>query len=492
MVNHNNNRINSLAKNTIFYIAGLIITNLILFVSFPILARGLTTGDFGIFDLFTNISILISILLTLGIDSSLARFFHEYIEINKKKKLITEALIIQLASIILFGSLLFFIANFIEVYFVINELYENLLCFSIVQGAFQSLLNFSLSLLKWTSEKGKFIFLSVISSCLTLGPIAFAMNSFNAELQDIFEFMIIGRVISSIIGIYLIKNWLTTITKKFEYFYILLKYSIPIGFACVIEVMIPAIERFSVINIIHNNDQLGQYAAAAKVCSIFYVFIQAFQHAWGPIALSNRYQEKIEDLYSFISKLFVLVVSVIVILLTFFAKIILGIITSQRYEDGYVLIFPLAMSLAFQSVGSITGIGISISLKSHYHFIINLIQIIIFIILLISISDRLGVFGIAIAIMLSSVIKLLIISIVSTYLCEIKWPLRQITYILLITFLIGFVITLLNINFLSGPVWLYIFIVLPIIFYWFYNYSLNLNERDMALNFLKKLNITYR
>ena len=80
-----------LATNTIFFLIGLILANALTFITFPILARGLSTSDFGIFDLFASISILINTFFAFGIDSAVGRYFHEIDNVDQQRKVVSEA-----------------------------------------------------------------------------------------------------------------------------------------------------------------------------------------------------------------------------------------------------------------------------------------------------------------------------------------------------------------------------------------------------------------
>lgn len=477
---YNKNNLNLLAKNTLYYIIGLILTNIIIFISFPILARHLSTSDFGIFDLYSTISIFISVLLIFGIDSSVGRFFHEYTEIKQRKKLVSEALLIQFIYILIIVSVLLFLVDYIVLYFGLGELHSTLLGLSVLQAAFQALLNYSLSLLKWSSEKRKFIFLSLVSSGLGLGFIVIGIYSFDPNIIDIFEYIIYAKVISAVVGIFLIRKWLTLKNFNFEYTIKLLKFSTPVGVACIIEVLIPILERSSIFAIINNAQQLGQYAAAAKICAIFYVFIQAFQNAWGPLSLANHHNKNIEDFYSLTSKFFVMVVCLCSLLLTYIGKFTLNLIASERYEDGFIIIFPLTMSLAFHSVGLITGMGVSISLKTKYQILSNIVQLLSVLLLISALSNSFGILGIAVSIMASSAIKLFTATTISYHLHKIYWPFREIIYTFVITIIIGITLMLIIINCNQWILGAFAFITTIGFFCWFWGYSLNKNERELV------------
>jgi O-antigen/teichoic acid export membrane protein len=465
-----------LASNTIIYSIGLFLANAITFINYPILARGLSTNNFGIYDLFSSFAILLSILMTFGIDSSVGRYFHEYDDNLKRNKVVFEGLVVQLAIIIIVCSLFYSIAEKLISYVSEDENLVILLRLTIIQSAFQAILNFTLSLLKWTFEKWKFIFLSIITSGLGLGLTSIAVYGFNADLNVVFESIVVGRAISAVLAVYLIRNWLADKKITFEYTLLLIRYSIPIGFICVIEVIIPTFERNSILGIV-NAEQLGLYAAAAKMVAILTVFVQGFQAAWGPLSLSIRNIDKADEIYSLTAKVFVIAICLSVILITFSGKLFLGILLSQRYEDAYILIFPMSMSLAIQSTGLITGLGIYISKSSYYQIVNYVVFAVSSIVLIITLTKIYGIVGTAIAVLLSSIIKTITSSILGQYLYPIKWPIRVICLIFFITTIIGIVLIFIQIHCEQWVSGIYTLITVIAMIYFFFFYSLSSDER---------------
>jgi O-antigen/teichoic acid export membrane protein len=467
-----------LANNTIFYLIGLMCANALTFITFPILARGMSSSDFGIFDLFASFSILITILFAFGIDSSVGRYFYEIDDVERRRKLVFESMIVQSLVIITIGSSFYFMAEHLIGYVTTDESHVVLLRLSILQAAFQAILNFVLSLLKWSSEKWKFIILSVVSSGLGLCLSFIAIYGFNADLGGVFELVVIGRIFSAAFGLYLIRNWLMYSCINYEFSGRLIRYAIPIGIVCVVDVIVPMLERKSILEIV-SAEHLGQYAAAAKLVSILAVIVQAFQAAWGPLSLSVRKQERANETYSITAKIFVLAICLCALLMTYFGKSALILVVSHRYQEAYVLIFPMAMGLAIQATGMITGLGIQISLRSHYQIVS---QVIFFIVAALSIShltNYFGIVGTAYAVLLSIVIRTLTLSALSQYAHPIKWPFRSICSTLVATFLFGTALNLLQINFDQWISAVFILLSLLVLICGSWYFSLNSNERLM-------------
>jgi O-antigen/teichoic acid export membrane protein len=469
-----------LASNSFHYTIGLIVSNVITFLNLPLLARGLSNAEFGIYDFFSSITILITILAAFGIDSSVGRFFHEYNDEEEKRKIIFESFIIQLLFIILISLILYLNAEYIINLFTNDVNLAILFKLTIVQAAFQTILNFVLSLLKWSFEKWKFIALTIFSSALNLLMTSIAIHNNNFEISDIFVAIIISRVLSAILSIYMIKKWLVIKKINFIYYTNLIKYAFPIGIVCLIEVFVPLFERNSILGII-NAEQLGLYAASAKLVSILSVFVQAFQTAWGPLSISIKNEKEALVTYLLAAKTFAFIMSLSVLFIVYFGKPAISIILSERYAEAYKLIFPMALSIAIYSTGLILETGIYISKKTIFQIYIFLIYAFTVLVILPFLTKEYGLMGAAYAILISNLVRTLTASILGQYAFLIKWPYREVYITLLFTFTIGLIFTLIQFNYgILLQVGTAIVSLLSII-YLFWNFLLKKYEREILI-----------
>ena len=470
-----------LAIDTLYYAVGLILANILSFAIFPILARGLSINDFGVFDLLSSFSILISIIFAFGIDSAVGRFFYEYNETNIRKSLVTESFIIQLSIIIIFSFSFIFLAEYFISFISTDSRILLLFKYTVIQAAFQAIVNFSLSLLKWTLDKWMFILLAIASSGISLFFIVISIFVFNTQLIDLVKYIVFGKVITSLLGIYLVRKWFIISNLSFNYYSKLLRYAFPIGVICIIEVVIPTFERQTILSII-NSEQLGIYAAAAKFVSILSVIIQAFQTAWGPFSLSIRKQDNVHETYSLSSKVFVFVLCMGVLLITFIGKFALICLISDRYTDSYVLIFPIAMSIAIQSLGLIFGMGINISMRPYYQLISYSIFVFASFFLIGLLTKNFGIIGTAYAVLIASFFRILVISILSHYSYPIRWPFLSIIAFFCLTFITGYFFSICQTNFGIYINSTFIFTSLFILGFCFWYFILTAKERSHFQN----------
>jgi O-antigen/teichoic acid export membrane protein len=165
--------------------------------------------------------------------------------------------------------------------------------------------------------------------------------------------------------------------------------------------------------------------------------------------------------------------------MTYFGKLALILVASDRYQEAYILIFPMAMGQAIQATGMITGLGIQISLRSHYQIVSQVIFYIVAAFLISHLTNYFGIVGAAYAVLLSIVIRTLTVSALGQYAHPIKWPFRAICSTLVATFLLGTALNLLQINFDQWVSGVFILLSSAVLIYGSWSFSLTCNEKLM-------------
>lgn len=469
-------RIRGFRNSTLVYFGGLLLSNALTLMTLPILARGLSKGEFGLLDLYTSIGILVSVTLAFGIDSSIGRLLSEFEENDTRRRLILESLLFQGIFIIVLVLTLYMMAATIVGYFGGNSAYILPFRLVAVQAGCQAFLNISLNLLKWTSQKWKFVFLSCFSAGSSLILIAISIYIFNADIVKVLLALLTSRLISVVVGFYLISNLIYFTLPRFDYLGRIIKYALPIGIICILDVTLPVIERNSIFKFL-SVEELGQYAAAARFIAILAVVVQAFQSAWAPFSLSVRHHEKANEGFALTAKIYVITVCLISLTLLMFGKIILFYLFSEVYQNGYMLIFPMAMSLAIQSIGSITGIGIIISNRPYIQLLNYGLFILVAYVLIGVFTERFGILGTASALLIANTLRTIAISWTAQFFCFIRWPFRVMSAIVLLSLIIGIILIALLTNFGYFSASIFFLLSISFLSYGFWLYALDDDEK---------------
>ena len=266
-----------------------------------------------------------------------------------------------MVSLILIISILLFYKSFFLPYFY-NESFFNVILLQIPILLF---ISFSENIFKWTFSKLKFLVISLSNFLIIIFSTLFVII-LNKGILSFFIFSLFGQIILSIIC-FLLTNF---IKVNFNQTFItsLLIYGMPFGIVCVISILVPIVERIFVQSYV-GNFELGIYSVAIKISLCLAIFAQAFQTAWGPFSLKNYNIINSDKIFNLILFFFTTILSLFVIMITFFSKEIILILASKKYLESYLLIFPICFGYSIQFIGWILEIGIHISKKTYLIFL---------------------------------------------------------------------------------------------------------------------------
>src|SRR3990170_2706874 len=84
----------NLGKHTIIYGAGILLGRIVSFIMLPIYTRYLTPADYGVLELLTITTDVISIIVGIGLAATVMRFYAKYDSQEEKNKVVSTALIL--------------------------------------------------------------------------------------------------------------------------------------------------------------------------------------------------------------------------------------------------------------------------------------------------------------------------------------------------------------------------------------------------------------
>ena len=355
-------RLRFLVRDTAIYGLGGALNRALALITFPLLARHFSVEDYGLIDLLNTSLMLLLVILIFGQDSAIARFFYDDENNERRRQVVSQSFFYQLAIVSIALPILWFAAEPVAALMIDKHNGAAILKLMLIQAPFLILINFSQALLKWTFKRWHFLFISVGSTIVTMIGLVISITIFKLDVIDVFIVYLVTRATFGLCGIWMVKKWLTW-PNGLSQLRAMFPFAIPFGIVCVLAAIYPVMERLIVKSLIGPYD-LGLFAAGAKVAAFISLPVSAFSIGWGPFALSIYQQPDAINTYRIILKVYVLGTLVFALVLAAMAEIVLLILGSARYSAGAIIVLPLAMGLAFQSMAGITEIGIIISKKS--------------------------------------------------------------------------------------------------------------------------------
>lgn len=368
-----------LIKNTIIIALGKCSTQVITFLLLPLYTSILSTKAYGEYDLLNTISIFAIPFITLLMEEAMFRFLIDIKSLDEKKKVMSQAIIFSMISMIVSSFIILIIGNMVHYRYTLYLIF--FIVGSILSGLAGSLCR----------GQGKYIVYAVFNFLSSVSNVLL-----NIILIVFFRMGIHGLFLAYIISNSFVSLWILYKLKVFRYVSLknidkklmkeMIKYSVPLVPNSVSWAIINLSDRV-LITAFLGASMNGIYSVANKFPSIINTFYNFFYMAWKESAskVVNDEAER-ETFYNsvyihlkhFLASVSLLLISVL--------PFIFPLLIKKGYIDSFIYIPPLIIAIYFSNLSSYYGgifaaykdtkiMGSSTVLAAILNVVINLVLI---------------------------------------------------------------------------------------------------------------------
>ncbi len=408
-----------LLKDSLLYGGSAAVSKTITVITFPLIARHFTTGQYGLVDFYLVLGGLLCTLLVFGQDSAVARYMYDCDDYDERRQLISQSLKFHMGTVAVAIPILWACTELIVPAFSIRADSKRLFLIILLTLPFQLIVNFTQNILKWTFSRGRFLCVSLGGATLNAAIVLIMIKQIG---MDVYQMLLVNLVVTAmtgLIGLIFIREWLVN-PLGLRWPIKLLPYAVPFGIVAVLGAAMPALERYVISDLLTPED-LGFYAVGAKIALLTSFLVTAFQTAWGPFSIAISKAEDSGQTYNTVLQLFASLICCWVVLLDIFTPVLIETLASYRYLPAAKIVFPLAMASAIQSIGWVFEVGITLSKRSH----LNLVGAAVFwstsCLAILVLTPRLGLVGVAISVMIANLARSVSLACLAHRAYPIKW-----------------------------------------------------------------------
>lgn len=427
-----------------------------------IIAVSLTTRLFspeitGGLNQFNNVSSLLVCFCALGFDNAFIRFYFESPNKMTVNELLFKCMLSSLIAMLVISSILIFFSASISIY--LFQIQNNiLLIYLCVNALSMMIIDRYFTLIYRMSNRSKEytvcqILLNITSRlcvliaafsepslenvCLynTLGVLFLTLIYVIIQRNEIkFESHFLCSNGYKIIARFAITSWPTNLLIRFNYF------------------IVPFL-----IGVYLDNYNIGIYASGMFFCSAFMVFANGFNVYWSPFMYKHykTHQDFIRNIHEYVVLFSIIAMSVILVIQNI-AYLLIG----EQYHASKIFFSMLLLEPMFTLIAGTTSYGISIVGKNEETVLIYILSVILNVVFTVLFIVEYGLVGVAFGLGLSSLIRLLMLTVRGQkyYVSIHSW--KKTFTGLLVLFFISFANMLSYYNSLTGKLLLvYVYIV---------------------------------
>lgn len=353
-------------------IAGGTFINMFLgFLTTPIITRIVRPEEYGQFSIFTMYAGIMSMVLCLGMDQALMRFFYEVDTKDYRRELVKRCVQLPMyVSLIILCICIF--CTYADIF--VLEFSQQIVILLCVFILIQLLHRFGVLLIR-LQHKAKLYSLLMIVQKMIYIVVAVPVLIFS-KIEHLLV-LVLGTMLAAffclVISIYLEKDIWRTIFKHRETECVskgtLLKYSYPYIFSMGITMIFQAVDQIS-LNILCTYKEVGIYASAMSLVHIFSVVQTAFNTIWAPASVEHFAQNQ-EDKNFYVkgNQSITVVMYFIGITLILCKDIFVILLGTEFREAAYILPFLIFNPIMY-TISETTVSGLLFFQKSKMHIVI--------------------------------------------------------------------------------------------------------------------------
>lgn len=400
---------------------GTLVAMIISFITTPIITRIVGTntyGQFSIFTMYINIGVMV---LCMGLDQGIMRFYYKENDEKYKRMLIRACCIIPIISTIIITIVITLLShyNIITLEFNTNFVFLLGTC-----TLFQIISRLNMVQLRVSYKTKEYATLNILQKLLYVIFVLLLIKIINCEeLSSMTIATLISYFVAVIVGIYFQRKewkfWNINYSNKFDYKE-LYSYSFPFVISMGITTLFQAIDKIG-LNIYCNYSEVGIYTSALNIVHVFSIIQTTFNSLWSPMA-NEHYILNPEDkeFYKKANQIITVIMFILGITIILFKDIIVLLLGSDYRNAAQILPFLIFNPIMY-TISETTVNGIGFKKKSKVHILIALLVCITNIIGNSILIPKIGSKGAAISTGISYIIFWALRTIISNKYYKIDW-----------------------------------------------------------------------
>lgn len=349
---------------------GTAVNMLVGFLTTPILTRLVDTAEYGQYSIFTMYASIAQMVLCMGFDQALIRYFYRFDTKDYQRTIIRECCVLPFVCTLLTG-----IGANILIYLglVGFEFEPRIMTMLTILVFFQVMNRIDLILLRVTYQSRLYSMLQVLTKVLFAGlAIAGCILLKTQKLFVLAAASVVSYGVVTVVGIASQRS-LWNFKKIREEYPIdrreLYHYAFPFILSMGITTIFQAIDKIS-LNRYCSYEEVGIYSSAITLVHVFAIVQTTFSATWAPMVVEHY--EKEPDDRSFYQKgfrtmtfiMFVIGISLIL------CKDLFVLLLGEGYRGSAVMIPFLCLSPIMLTISDTTVVGITFSKKSYLQIIV--------------------------------------------------------------------------------------------------------------------------
>jgi O-antigen/teichoic acid export membrane protein len=351
-----------LTGESLIYGLGQVSGRAVQFLLVPILTRALARDAYGVADLVLAYSQFVVLVLVLGMDGALVRFFYQEPDAAARRRMAATSLAFRLLVGIAAAVALAALAGVLAPSLIGSPVYRKYLLIGAATLPFTLLSLFANDILRVTFQPWKFIALNLVQTIVTATVSLWLVVVRDLGVAGVLYGKLAGDAAGALLGLALARRTLAPAFDT-ETLRRMLAFGLPLVPASFAYGIVGSADRWF-LQRTHGLAEVGTYAVAVKFFAIAMMAVSAFSLAFFPFAHARASDPEAPRLYARVLSLYVVVASFGALLLGAFAPEIAALLAPPEYRAAARPALFLGFAAVAYGAYYVACLGIQLSLKT--------------------------------------------------------------------------------------------------------------------------------
>jgi O-antigen/teichoic acid export membrane protein len=410
-----------LRKDAVVYGIGGALRSALGLIVLPLYTRVFDPAEYGTIELLTIVATFLGALLMTGQDSALSYYFSETkSEGTDRQRAVVSA---GFQWLLLFGGV--GVALAIAATPLLNAwLFQGDGSWELYSVAFAAcvmgnLLAYGLTLFRLTYRPWRFFLIGMLHVVCTTAVALALILVFHMGVLGHFIGFLVGTIAAAAAAWAVNRDFLDLATPHRGWWPRLLRFGLPLVPASVAMYVLNSADRWAITAYL-GRDELGVYAAGAKIALAVMLAVTAFRQAWWPIALDAMQTEHGPALHRAVARLYMGAAAAACVLAALLAPYVLRVLVPPQYQQSYAVTSILVWPAVLYGLVLIVSAGIWKGKKTEWMSVGMAISAGLNVVLNALMIPWLGLIGAAVATLIAFLVWIALVIFVS----EQLWPVR--------------------------------------------------------------------
>lgn len=412
-------KLTRLLKESALYSVNAVALPLIGIILVPIYTRIFSPDEYGIIELITTVTALLTILLIAGLENGIGRYYIDIGSPDDKRKIATTGIAyLALTALIVITVLMVFSNNLSSILFQSGD-YSQVLLVALACIPFMVMVSSFANLLRFRLQPLRAVVLALGTLLLQTALIIIFVVTLNKGIIGIYIATLITQLVFTLVGFILTYDsyapgFSVTRLKQILYFgmpYLLLSFC---------YFIMTNSDRYF-LNYFQGLGEVGIYGIGYKMASVIGIAVMGFQFAWGPFIYSTYKDADAKRTFARVFDYVSVAACILVLALSLFSVELLHIFATAQYFEAYKVVPFICAGLVIYTLGGYFSVGVGIAKKTIHVAWTGMVAALVNLLLNWLLIPRFGMQGAAVSAVISFLILAVLLMIISQRLYKVPY-----------------------------------------------------------------------